>query len=51
MKLHPTAEPRARGSARARLYQACCPRSVEDVRNFFRDLCTPRRAQAMADAG
>src|SRR5258705_7800901 len=50
MKLHRQLTPRQEAAHERALYQAVLAlRTVEDVRNFFRDLCTPAELQAMAD--
>jgi TrpR-related protein YerC/YecD len=50
MKLHKTLTPRQEQLAERALYAAILTlRSVDECREFFRDLCTPAELQAMAD--
>ena len=50
MKLHKSLTPRQEQLAERALYSAVLTlRSVEECREFFRDLCTPAEIQAMAD--
>ena len=50
MKLHRALTPRQEQLAERSLYGAVLTlRSVEECREFFRDLCTPAELQAMAD--
>jgi TrpR-related protein YerC/YecD len=50
MKLHRSVTPRQEQLAERALYAAILTlRSVEECREFFRDLCTPAELQAMAD--
>lgn len=50
MKLHRSITPRQEQLAERALYSAILTlRSVEECREFFRDLCTPAELQAMAD--
>ena len=50
MKLHRALTPRQEQLAERALYAAVLTlRSVEECREFFRDLCTPAELQAMAD--
>jgi TrpR-related protein YerC/YecD len=50
MKLHRQLTPRQEAAHERSLYQAVLAlRTVEDCRNFFRDLCTPAELEAMAD--
>ena len=50
MKKHPGISPRQEAQAERALYQAILTlRSVEECRNFFKDLCTPAELQALAD--
>ena len=50
MKTHRTLTPRQEALAERALYGAVLTlRSVEECRDFFRDLCTPAELQAMAD--
>lgn len=50
MKTHRQLTPRQEAAHERALYQAVLAlRTVEDVRNFFRDLCTPAEIEAMAD--
>jgi TrpR-related protein YerC/YecD len=50
MKLHRPLTPRQEQLAERALYSAVLTlRSVEECREFFRDLCTPAEIQAMAD--
>src|SRR5579863_3738246 len=50
MKTHRSLTPRQEALAERNLYAAIASlRSAEEVRAFFRDLCTPAELQAMAD--
>ena len=50
MKKHPGISPRQEAQAERALYQAILTlRSVEECRDFFKDLCTPAELQALAD--
>ena len=50
MKDHRQLSPRQEAAHERSLYQAILAlRSVEDCRNFFRDLCTPAELEAMTD--
>jgi TrpR-related protein YerC/YecD len=50
MKLHRALTPRQEQLAERALYAAVLTlRTVEECREFFRDLCTPAELQAMAD--
>ena len=50
MKAHRDISPRQEQLAERALYAAVLTlRSVEECREFFRDLCTPAELQAMAD--
>ncbi len=50
MKVHKLLTPRQEQRAERALYAAVLTlRSVEECREFFRDLCTPAELQAMAD--
>jgi TrpR-related protein YerC/YecD len=50
MKAHRDISPRQEQLAERALYTAVLTlRSVEECREFFRDLCTPAELQAMAD--
>ena len=50
MKKHPGISPRQEAQAERALYQAILTlRTVEECRDFFKDLCTPAELQALAD--
>lgn len=50
MKTHRSLSPRQEAAAERALFQAVLTlRSVEECRDFFRDLCTPAELQALAD--
>ena len=50
MKNHRGVSPRQEAAAERSLFQAILTlRSVEECRDFFRDLCTPAELQALAD--
>ena len=50
MKSHRRLSPRQEAAAERALFQAVLTlRSVEECRDFFRDLCTPAELQALAD--
>src|SRR5512134_4040065 len=50
MKNHRRLSPRQEAAAERALFQAVLTlRSVEECRDFFRDLCTPAELQALAD--
>ena len=50
MKTHRSLSPRQEAAAERALFQAILTlRSVEECRDFFRDLCTPAELQALAD--
>jgi TrpR-related protein YerC/YecD len=50
VKKHPGISPRQEAQAERALYQAILTlRSVEECRDFFKDLCTPAELQALAD--
>ncbi len=50
MKTHRSLTPRQEALAERNLYTAIAAlRDAEEVRAFFRDLCTPAELQAMAD--
>lgn len=50
MKKHPGISPRQEAAAERALYQAILTlRTVEECRDFFKDLCTPAELQALAD--
>ena len=50
MKARRTLSPRQEAAAERALYQAVLTlRSVDECRDFFRDLCTPAELQALAD--
>ena len=49
MKPHPALTPRQEARAERNLYGAMLTlRSVDELRSFFRDLCTPAEIEAMA---
>jgi len=50
LKTHRSLSPRQEAAAERALFQAILTlRSVEECRDFFRDLCTPAELQALAD--
>jgi TrpR-related protein YerC/YecD len=50
VKKHPGISPRQEAAAERSLFQAVLTlRSVDECRNFFKDLCTPAELQALAD--
>jgi TrpR-related protein YerC/YecD len=50
VKNHRTLSPRQEAAAERALFQAILTlRTVEECRDFFRDLCTPAELQALAD--
>ena len=50
MKSHRGISPRQEAAAERALFQAVLTlRSIEECRDFFRDLCTPAELQALAD--
>jgi TrpR-related protein YerC/YecD len=50
VKSHRSISPRQEAAAERALFQAVLTlRSVEECRDFFRDLCTPAELQALAD--
>ena len=50
MKSHRGISPRQEAAAERSLFQAVLTlRTVEECRDFFRDLCTPAELQALAD--
>ena len=50
MKKHPGISPRQEAAAERGLFQAILTlRTVEECRDFFKDLCTPAELQALAD--
>jgi TrpR-related protein YerC/YecD len=50
MKPHPGLTPRQEARAERNLYAAMLTlRSVDELRDFFRDLCTPAEIEAMSD--
>ncbi len=50
MKNHRSVSPRQEAAAERSLFQAVLTlRTVEECRDFFRDLCTPAELQALAD--
>jgi TrpR-related protein YerC/YecD len=50
MKSHARQSPRQEARAERSLYQAILTlRSVDECRDFFRDLCTPAELEAMSD--
>ncbi len=50
MKSHRGISPRQEAAAERALFQAVLTlRSVEECRDFFRDLCTPAELQALSD--
>ena len=50
MKKHPGISARQEAAAERALYQAILTlRTVEECRDFFKDLCTPAELQALAD--
>lgn len=50
MKPHPGVTPRQEARAERNLYAAVLTmRSVDELRAFFRDLCTPAEIEAMSD--
>jgi TrpR-related protein YerC/YecD len=50
VKKHPGISPRQEAAAERALFQAILTlRTVEECRDFFKDLCTPAELQALAD--
>jgi len=50
LKNHRSVSPRQEAAAERSLFQAVLTlRTVEECRDFFRDLCTPAELQALAD--
>jgi TrpR-related protein YerC/YecD len=50
MKLHRPTDPGVAAHAESQLYEAIQTlRTVEECRQFFRDLCTPAEVQALSD--
>ena len=50
MKIHRAVSPRQEAAAERALFNAVLTlRSLEECRDFFRDLCTPAELQALAD--
>jgi TrpR-related protein YerC/YecD len=50
MKIHRAVSPRQEAAAERALFNAVLTlRSIDECRDFFRDLCTPAELQALAD--